>query len=129
VILLDTDICVELLKGNKRVVQRRAEYDGPVGVCFMTIAELYYGAQRSKEPAKNRDLVEKLLLSLEIIQTDIEILRRFGSIKSTLMIEGTPIRDADILIASATLERAEKLVTGNRKHFERISGLGLEDWS
>jgi len=85
--------------------------------------------KRSKEPAKNTDLVEKLLLSLEIIQTDIGILRRFGSMKATLIIEGIPIPDADILIASATLEKAEKLVTGNRKHFERILGLGLEDWS
>jgi len=95
----------------------------------MTIAELYYGAEKSKEPSKNIDLVEKLLLSLEIIQTDIGILRRFGSIKATLMMEGIPIPDADILIASATLEKAEQLVTGNRKHFERISGLRLEDWS
>jgi tRNA(fMet)-specific endonuclease VapC len=94
-ILLDTDICIELLKGNKRILQRRDQYDGPVGVCFMTIAELYYGAEKSK---------------------------------AHLQKEGEPIADADILIASATLEKAEKLITGNTRHFERIAGVALENW-
>jgi tRNA(fMet)-specific endonuclease VapC len=128
-ILLDTDVCVELLKGNKRILQRRDQYDGPVGVCFMTIAELYYGAEKSRDPGKNIDTIEKLLLTVEIVQTDIPILKRFGMIKAQLQKKGEPIADADILIASATLEKAEKLITGNTKHFERIAGLSLESWA
>ncbi len=127
-ILLDTDICIELLKGNKRILQRRDQYDGSVGVCFMTIAELYYGAEKSREPIKNMDTIEKLLLSLEIVHTDISILKRFGMIKAHLQKQGEPIADADILIASSTLEKADKLITGNTRHFERIAGLALENW-
>ena len=127
-ILLDTDICIELLKGNKRILQRRDQYDGPVGVCFMTIAELYYGAEKSRDPSKNIDTIEKLLITLEIVHTDIAILKRFGIIKALLQKQGEPIADADILIASATLEKAERLITGNTKHFERIAGLALENW-
>ena len=127
-ILLDTDICIELLKGNKRILQRRDQYDGPVGVCFMTIAELYYGAEKSKDPSKNIDTIEKLLITLEIVHTDIAILKRFGTIKAHLQKQGEPIADADILIASATLEKAERLITGNTKHFERIAGLAFENW-
>ena len=128
-ILLDTDICIELLKGNKRILQRRDQYDGPVGVCFMTIAELYYGAEKSRDPSKNIDTIEKLLITLEIVHTDIAILKRFGIIKALLQKQGESIADADILIASATLEKAERLITGNTKHFERIAGLALENWS
>jgi tRNA(fMet)-specific endonuclease VapC len=127
-ILLDTDICIELLKGNKRILQRRDQYDGPVGVCFMTIAELYYGAEKSRDPSKNTDTIEKLLLTLEIVHTDIAILKRFGIIKAHLQKQGEPIADADVLIAAATLEKAERLITGNTKHFERIAGLALENW-
>jgi tRNA(fMet)-specific endonuclease VapC len=127
-ILIDTDICIELLKGNKRILQRRDQYDGPVGVCFMTIAELYYGAEKSKDPSKNIDTIEKLLITLEIVHTDIAILKRFGMIKAHLQKQGEPIADADILIASATLEKAERLITGSTKHFERIAGLALENW-
>jgi tRNA(fMet)-specific endonuclease VapC len=87
-ILLDTDTCIELLKGNKRILQRRDQYDGPVGVCFMTIAELYYGAEKSKDPSKNMDTIEKLLITLEIVHTDIAILRRFGMIKAHLQKQG-----------------------------------------
>ena len=127
-ILVDTDVCIDLLKGNKKILRRRDEYDGPIGVCFMTIAELFYGAQKSSDPTKNIDTIEKLLLTLEIVHSDLGILKRFGTIKAQLQNEGLPIADADILIASATLEKAEKLITANTRHFERIAGLTLEDW-
>jgi len=33
-----------------------------------------------------------------------------------------PGADAGVVIAAAALEKAERLVTGNAKHFERIAG-------
>ncbi len=127
-ILLDTDVCIELLKGNRRVLQRRGRYDDSVGMCFMTIAELYYGAEMSRDPEANFAAIEKLLLSVEVVQTDLAILKRFGAIKSALQKEGMSLADADVLIAAATLERANKLITSNARHFQRIPGLVLEDW-
>ena len=127
-ILLDTDTCIELLKGNRRVVKHRGRHDDPVGICYMTIAELYYGAEKSREPEANFSAIEKLLLSVEIIHTDLAILRRFGTLKAALQKSGAPLADADVLIAAATLEKADRLVTGNVRHFDRIPGLRLEDW-
>lgn len=128
-ILLDTDICVELLKGNKRILQRLDACEQPVGVCFMTVAELYYGAEKSSDPAGNQEVIEKLLLTLEVVQTSLSIMKRFGQIKAALQKQGIPLADADILIGSAAIETSEKLITGNTKHFERIAGLTLEDWT
>ncbi|MBE3063981.1 MAG: PIN domain-containing protein [Spirochaetes bacterium] len=127
-ILFDTDTCVERLRGNKRILQRCDRYDGIVGISFMSIAELYYGAEKSKDPSRNINTIDNLLLSLEIIQTDIPILRRFGLIKAHLQKQGVIVADADLLIAATTLERAERLITGNSRHFERIPGLVTEDW-
>jgi len=128
VILLDTDTCVELLKGNRRILQRRGRSDDMVGICFVTIAELYYGAEKSREPETNFVAIEKLLLSVEIVQTDLSILRRFGTIKAVLQQIGAPLADVEVLIAASTLEKADKLITGNARHFDRIPGLVLEDW-
>lgn len=128
-ILLDTDVCIELLKGNDRVLQRLAQHEGAVGICFMSIAELFYGAEKSRSPGRNLDAIETLLLTLEIVHTDLEILKRFGRIKAQLSREGASVADADALIAAAALEKAERLITGNVRHFERIPGLVCETWA
>jgi len=127
-ILFDTDVCIELLNGNQEVVQRRNQYDDTIGISFMSVAELFYGAEKSTDPTKNFTTIEALLLSMEIIQTDIPILRRFGLIKGQLEKKGNAIADADILIAATTMEKGTRLITGNLKHFDRIPGLVIENW-
>jgi tRNA(fMet)-specific endonuclease VapC len=128
VILVDTDICIEILNRNERVVQERARYDEDAGICFMSIAELYYGSAMSSDPAHNNALIEEFLLTVIVVQTDLPILRRFGRLKSQLRSQGLLLPDADILIAASALEKASVLVTGNTKHFERFPGLHVENW-
>jgi predicted nucleic acid-binding protein len=41
---------------------------------------------------------------------------------------GTAPADADLMIASIRLAHGAALVTGNRRHFECIKGLRIEDW-
>jgi tRNA(fMet)-specific endonuclease VapC len=38
------------------------------------------------------------------------------------------VPDADLLIASVVLAADATLVTGNTRHFDRFSGLRLENW-
>jgi len=127
-ILFDTDICIEILRGNKKVIQKRSEYSGEISVSFMTVAELYYGAENSQNPTENKVLVDKFLLTVDVVHTDISILKRFGAIKFALKRGKTPIPDADLFIGSTSLEKSEALITGNTKHFEKIPGLKIENW-
>ena len=41
---------------------------------------------------------------------------------------GQIVADADLFIAAIALSRGATLVTGNRKHYERIPGLLVENW-
>ncbi|MFA4955628.1 MAG: hypothetical protein WC556_01480 [Candidatus Methanoperedens sp.] len=57
------------------------------------------------------------------------ICEMFGKIKVVLINKGDIIDDADIFIAACALTENAILVTNNEKHFERIEGLKLENWS
>lgn len=127
-ILFDTDTCIEILRGNKRVLKRRDEYSGEIAISFMTVGELFYGAEISAHTVENRELVEKFILTVSVFHTDAHILKRFGRIKAELKRDNRLLPDADILIAATTLEKAEALITGNGGHFDRIPGLRIENW-
>ncbi|MBD3386205.1 PIN domain-containing protein [candidate division KSB1 bacterium] len=127
-ILLDTDTCVEILHGNQNVIDKRLESDDRVAVSFMTVGELYYGAAKSKHRLRNKHVVDEFILSIDVINTDLDILQRFGEIKAGLIAMRHPLADADILIAATCLSKCDRLVTGNVKHFERIEGLTIENW-
>lgn len=94
----------------------------------MTVAELFYGAEKSGNPDKNRTVVEQFLLTVKIINSNRKISYRFGNLKAILEKEGLPLADADLLIAATALETSKLLVTGNLKHFQRIKNLALENW-
>ncbi len=127
-ILIDTDICIEILNKNEHVIRARAKYDDEVALCFMSIAELYYGSEMSTDPERNNALIEEFLLTVDIIQTDLPILKKFGELKSGLRKQGYLLPDADILIAATTYKKANLLVTGNTRHFERFTNLNIENW-
>ena len=62
-ILFDTDVCVEILRGNKKVAKKRLGYPGTIAISFMTVAELFYGAENSGRPDENSIAVEKFLMT------------------------------------------------------------------
>lgn len=127
-ILLDTDVCIELLRGNAKVIEKRQGHDEKVAISFMSVAELFYGAEKSDNTGENTNLIEEFLLAIEIIHSDLEILRKFGELKATLGKSGNILADADIFIAASVLVRCNLLITGNVRHFRRIDELRIENW-
>jgi tRNA(fMet)-specific endonuclease VapC len=128
VILLDTDICIELLRGNFNVIERRQGYDEKVAISFMTVAELFYGAEKSNNKNKNANLIMEFLLTVVIIHSDLEILIKFGKLKALLGKAGNILSDADLFIAATAIVKCNILITGNVNHFKRIEELRLESW-
>jgi len=128
VILLDTDICIELLRGNFNVIERRQGYDEKVAISFMTVAELFYGAEKSNNKGKNTNLIEEFFLTVDIIHSDLEILIKVGKLKALLGKSGNILSDADIFIAATAIVKCNMLISGNANHFKRIEALRIENW-
>jgi len=66
---------------------------------------------------------------LEIIPSGRESVELFGIYKSKLEKLGTPLDDFDLIIASCALANNMTLVTNNVRHFARIKGLKLTNWT
>ncbi len=48
--ILDTDVCIELLRGNGRVIEHRRRTPDAVATPWITAGELAYGAAQSRAP-------------------------------------------------------------------------------
>jgi len=126
--ILDTDVCVKILRGNSGVISRRRETLDTVVTSWITVSELFYGAAKSVAPGDNQSLVEQLLETIDVVGLDPEAARRFGALKATLEADGQRLADADLLIASIALANDATLVTGNHRHYQRVPALAIEDW-
>ena len=126
--LLDSDTCIGILRGRAEVVERRAADIDEIATTWVTASELFYGAAKSAKPEANAVLVVRFLNTLPVLSPDLASARLFGEVKARLAAAGRIVADADLFIASVALSRSATLVTGNRKHYERIPGLVLEDW-
>lgn len=126
--ILDTDVCIEILRGNEKVIERRREVDDDIATTWITASELAYGAEKSSASDRNLTLVTEFLGTLPILGLDLTSALEFGRSKARLERAGMRLADADLLIAAITLANGASLVTGNRRHYERIENLRIEDW-
>ena len=72
--------------------------------------------------------VGELLTALPFIETTKEAWIRAGEMARALEEQGIPIPIGDVVIAATVLAGEHELLTRD-KHFERIPGLRLYDWS
>lgn len=126
--LLDTDTCINILRGNDAVIERRAATSDEVVTTWINAAELYYGAAKSSAPRKNRVLVQSFLATLPVVGLDEAAVQVFGEAKALLERRGQRLADADLLIGAIAVVQGATVVTGNRRHYERIPGILVEDW-
>ncbi len=129
--LLDTNVCIDVLRGRKKVIDRLA-LCRPKD-CFISVVtefELFQGADRA--PAGHcedeRAKVARFVASLQILPFDSECARIAARINAGLLNGGTPVSITDVFIAATGLRHQWTIVTNNTKDFLRIDGLALEDW-
>lgn len=127
-LVLDTDVCVDLLRGTERgQLVLAAVGDEPVAVSAMTLHELAEGARRASHPDRERAAVDRFLSAFDILAVDVPTAWISGSVAGDLARAGAAIGDMDTLIAAAALHAGAPLVTFNTKHFRRVPGLAVLD--
>ncbi len=129
--LFDTDAISELLRqcpARSYVkwimkVAREEQFTSAV-----VIGELYKGAYRSQDWERHLTNIEQRFLpAVTVLPYDISIAKVFGKIRAHLEEIGTILPDADIQIAATAISHNLELITGNLRHFNRISDLKLNN--
>jgi tRNA(fMet)-specific endonuclease VapC len=128
--LLDTNICIELIRGRSQRVlsQLRNCNVGEVAISSITLAELQYGVARSSDPARNVLALAQFCVSLERPPFDASAAEVYGGVRVALERIGKPIGPLDILIAAHALALDVTLVSNNEREFRRVRGLRLVNW-
>jgi len=128
--LLDTNICIYLIKKRPSKVLERFREHSPqdVAISTITLFELEYGVEKSKYRQRSEDALAKFLLPLNLIDLDRSAAMEAATIRAQLEKTGMPIGPYDLLIAGLALSLDMTLVTNNSKEFERIHHLRLENW-
>ena len=128
--LLDTNTCIYFLnRASEKVVAHFQQLSPPeIKLSSITVAELYYGAEKSKARLNNWKNVENFVSTFEIMPFDEKSCKMYAKVRPALEKSGVPIGPMDLLIASISLANNFILVTNNIKEFERIKELKLENW-
>ena len=128
--LLHTDTVIYIMKGNANVQKNlRQHINDSISISVTTLMELYYGAYKSEKISANLVKIKTLEQSIETISIGLESTEIFGLLRAQLEASGNRLDDFDLIIASCAMANNLTLVTNNTKHFERIDGLKLENWT
>ncbi len=129
--LLDTNICIYAIKQKheKLLVLLKKKSDEGLFISSLTVAELEFGVQNSRQVDRNRIALLKFLSYFNILNFDGSDAIEYGRIKTELRKRGQIIGQIDLLLAAQAMNREMTLVTNNMKEFQRVRDLNIEDWS
>jgi len=131
-ILLDTNTVSALMRGDPQANRRLLTHSrAGVAIPQPVAAEIEYGLARLPESRRKETLRERwAVVSRELRRLDWTdaVSQAFGEVKAGLERKGCPVDDFDLAIAAHAIAYDAVLVTNNLSHFERITGLELEDW-
>lgn len=128
--MLDTDTSSYIIKNRPESVHRRLAQVKPEQLCIsiITYAELLYGVERSSSQQVNHEIVMDFVRRLLVQTWDEAAAEVYAKLRADLERVGQPIGGMDMQIAAHALSLQAILVTNNTRHFERVSGLVLENW-
>lgn len=129
--MLDTNICIYVIKHKPDVVIKKFLSHDPEEMCIsaITYAELMHGVEKSTAVERNRIAMSLFLSPITILQFDEQAAEAYGRIRAELEKKGTPIGPMDTLIAGHARSRGLILVTNSTREFNRVAGLTVEDWA
>jgi tRNA(fMet)-specific endonuclease VapC len=131
--VLDTTAVSALMRSEPGPSRRLLrEVPSSVAIPQPVIAEIRYGLMRLPRSRRRRGLEARLDLLLEALPRvvwDDEVSRHFGEAKADLERRGVRVDDFDVAIAAHALAEEAIVVTRNVRHFERVRGLAVEDWT
>jgi len=116
--MLDTNICSYIMRERPESVltelQARVQHRDKIG---------------KKSSPKHNAIVDEFMARIDaVLAWDMDAVDATISIKKELSDKGTPIGNNDTMIAGHAVSENCVLVTNNRKEFDRVPDLEIENW-
>ena len=127
--LLDTDTCIDLLRGVANVVRHAADLaPDACAVSSVTVYELLVGAAKCRQPGTEPHKVMMLVDAMHQLPFDRLAAERTAAIRAALEKSGAMIGPYDVMLAGQALAGHLTLVTSNKDEFSRVPGLRTVSW-
>ena len=129
--MLDTNICIYIIKRKPEKVFLELQMIDPQDVCIssVTYAELVHGVEKSVSIERNRLALSLLLANITVMDFDVKAADQYGKIRADLEKKGIPIGPLDMMIAGHALSLGCTIVTNNIKEFSSVKGLQTANWA
>jgi len=126
--MLDTNICIELMKNQPPQVLKKFEtcFVGDVVMSAITFAELQYGVQISENPDQEQANLKELIEDIPVMAFETSAALAYGPIRSAT--RNSKRDHLDKLIAAHAVSLDVVLVTNNERDFSKYPGLTIENW-
>lgn len=122
-VIADTDVIIDFFSGSEPFAKMIANLiqEDRLALTSITVFELYAGVSGSKR----LEQIDHLVSLTKVFPVRTEEALAAAGIYNKLKNQGKLIGIQDILIAGVCLARKHPLLTRNRDHFSRVSGLKL----
>jgi tRNA(fMet)-specific endonuclease VapC len=125
--LLDTNSCIDFLKGRSDMLAQRMDANfGKLWVSAISVGELMVGSRWSQDRRGDAERINIFVANVEVADFDEACARRYGAVIHAI---GVRRKSFDRLIGVQALERGLVLVTRNGRDFDDVPGLAIEDWT
>ncbi|MBI4163704.1 MAG: type II toxin-antitoxin system VapC family toxin [Candidatus Aenigmarchaeota archaeon] len=124
-IVLDTNVLIELELGNPKIIEKlvelRKNHTENPAIPFICFSEFYYGLlKKGKNVGDGLNLLEKFTK----LHSSEKSMKLIAEIKLDLEKSGSMIQLFEIIIAAITIDHKATLVTSD-KGFEKVDGLDV----
>lgn len=121
--LLDTNVVVRILNGDKSLVQQLIDYNN-ICTCSVVLGELLYGAEKSSRVQENKNKAQSFCSNFEILSVDEKVSESYGVLKNKLLSQGKVLPENDMWIAAIAIANNVSVITQD-KHFEEIENISV----
>jgi predicted nucleic acid-binding protein len=130
-VIFDSSEIIFLERDRTQVASLVSGREGePFGISVVTVAELLRGVERADTEArrlKRQSFVEKVMESFPILPFNTTAARIYARIRASLVKKGLTVGAHDLIIAATAISLDYLLITANRRDFDKIEGLKLEE--
>lgn len=120
-LVLDTNVYTDYAEGLPETVDIIATYGEHIYLPSVVLGELNFGFMKGSRQQFNERKLQQVIsrLSIEIIDVDADVARKYAIIYLSLQKRGAKIPINDVWIASSCMEVGGTLLTRD-KHFEAV---------